>query len=183
MAYVVPPMTRQESVFDKTFALLNVLDEVNVNLTSGQKELMSWHFRLGHFHLAWIQKLFRVPEGESEGVLPTKYKANSCVLPQCAACHFAKMHLRPTEATTQTIRPEKDGALKTGHLKPGEMVSTDQYVSKQLGRLPHTRGKESANEKYHGGTIFVDEASGFVFLQHQVGLTASETIRSKHLFE
>jgi hypothetical protein len=183
MAYVVPRMTQQESTFDETFALLNVLDEANVNLTSGQKELMSWHFRLGHFHLAWIQKLFRVTEGDSEGVLPTKHKANSCVLPQCAACHFAKMHLRPTEATTQTIRPEKDGVLKTGHLKPGEMVSTDQYVSKQLGRLPHTRGKESANEKYQGGTIFVDEASGFIFIQHQVGLTASETIRSKHLFE
>jgi hypothetical protein len=57
------------------------------------------------------------------------------------------------------------------------MVSTDQYVSKVLGRLPHTRGKESEKERFVGGTIFIDEASSFVFAQHQVSLNAPETIR------
>jgi uncharacterized membrane protein len=56
------------------------------------------------------------------------------------------------------------------------MVSTDQYVSKQLGRLPHTRGKESDKERYVGGIIYVDEANGLVFVQHQVSLNAAEMI-------
>jgi hypothetical protein len=93
------------------------------------------------------------------------------------------MHLCPTEATTETKVESKDGSLKANHLRLGDMVSTDQYVSKQMGRLPHTHGKEDEKDKYVGGTIFVDEASGIVFIQHQVSLNAAETVRGKHLFE
>ena len=183
VAFVVPRTTDFERAHDQAYLGLNVLDPENVNLSNAQKELMLWHFKLGHFHLEWIQKLFRVREGDVEAILPSKHKANACKLPQCAACHFGKMHLRATEATTEKKVAAKDGSLKANHLKPGDMVSTDQYVSKELGRLPHTRGKESLKERYVGGTIYVDEASGFVFAQHQVSLNAMETIRGKHLFE
>ena len=93
------------------------------------------------------------------------------------------MHLRPTESILEKKVIEKDGSLKAQHLYPGEMVSTDQYVSKETGRLPHTRGKESESERFVGGTIYVDEATGFVFAQHQISLGTAETIRGKHLFE
>jgi hypothetical protein len=63
------------------------------------------------------------------------------------------------------------------------MVSTDQYVSKVTGQLPHMRGKESEQEQYIGGMIYVDEASGFIYAKHQVSLGANETVRGKHLFE
>ena len=85
-----------------------------------------------------VQKLFRIQEGESEPILLTLHKANACKLPQCVACHFAKMHLRATEAMTEKKVIEKDGSLKAEHLKPGDMISTDQYISKELGCLPHT---------------------------------------------
>lgn len=183
IAYVASPQTAEERAHDDAYQALNVLDPVNANLNLAQKELMLWHFRLGHFHLEWVQKLFRVREGEDESILPTKHKANACKLPQCAACHYAKMHLRPSGSTTEKKVTEKDGSLKAMNLKPGDMISTDQYVSKELGRLSHTRGKESDHERFVGGTIFVDEASGFVFAQHQVSLGAAETIRGKHLFE
>ena len=39
---------------------VNVTDDSNVNLTSGEKELLTWHFRLGHFNLRWIRKLTQV---------------------------------------------------------------------------------------------------------------------------
>jgi hypothetical protein len=93
------------------------------------------------------------------------------------------MHLRPTDSITEKKVIEKDGALKAQHLHPGDMVSTDQYVSKQTGRLPHMKGKEKESERFVGGTIYVDEATGLVFVQHQVSLGAAETIRGKHLFE
>ena len=40
-----------------------------------------------------------------------------------------------------------------------------------------------AHQKYQGGTIFVDHASSLIFVNHQVSLNASETLRGKHLFE
>ena len=54
-------------------ALINsVVAEQNTNLTGPQKELLRWHFKLGHFNLQWLQSLTRVREGESEPVLPTR---------------------------------------------------------------------------------------------------------------
>ena len=160
-----------------------MLDSDNSNLTIGQQELLQWHFRLGHFNMEWIQRLLRVREGENDSVLSHKSKANTCDRPQCAACHFAKMKRRSTGSSSEQKVMNKDGILKVGNLKPGDVVSTDQYVSKLLGRLPHTKGKESDSEKYCGGTIYVDEASGFMYVNHQVSLNAAETIQGKHQFE
>jgi hypothetical protein len=68
-------------------------------------------------------------------------------------------------------------------LRPGEKVSCDQYVSAVPSRLPHTKGKEPKKDKYNGGTLFVDHATGFVFLRSQVSLRTGETLRSKAAFE
>ena len=93
------------------------------------------------------------------------------------------MHLQPTEAITEKKMIEKDGVLKAQNLHPGDMVSTDQYVSKQSGHLPHTKGKESEKEWYVGSMIYVNKATGLVFIQHQVSLGVAEMIWGKHLFE
>ena len=70
---------------------------------------------------------------------------------------------------------DRDGILRAEHTMPGHF-SVDQFVSSTRGRLLHTRGKESKEEKYSGGTIYVDEASGMVFCQLQVSLNAAETL-------
>ena len=59
----------------------------------------------------------------------------------------------------------------------------DQYISKTPGRLPHTFGKERKEDKYVGGTIFVDHATGYIFLKHQTSLDAIETVKSKTALE
>ena len=41
-------------------AFLNVVSPENVNLTSAQKELLRWHYKLGHINMSWLQKLMRV---------------------------------------------------------------------------------------------------------------------------
>ena len=38
-------------------------------------------------------------------------------------------------------------------------------------------------DKYVGGTIFVDHASGYVFVRHQSTLNAAETVKSKIALE
>jgi hypothetical protein len=116
VAYPVSPPSNQDMLLDQSFFNLNVLAESNINLSLGQKELMLWHFRLGHFHLEWIQRLLlHVQEGEADSVLPCKHKANTCSHPQCAACHYAKMKLRSTEETVERKVESKDGSLKAGN--------------------------------------------------------------------
>jgi hypothetical protein len=44
-------------------------------------------------------------------------------------------------------------------------------------------GKEPTKLKYHGGTIFVDQASSFIYLGNQTSLRAGETLQSKFAFE
>jgi hypothetical protein len=51
------------------------------------------------------------------------------------------------------------------------------------GQLPNTYGKESDTSKYMGGTIFIDEASDYIYLENQVSLGVDETLRGKHRFE
>ena len=104
-------------------------------------------------------------------------------IPLCSTCIRAKQ-VRKNEGTVrQEIRKDKDGNLKKDNLRPGAMISSDQYVSKLGGRLYTTAGKENPKDKYMGGTIFVDHASQFIFVENQVSLNASETLRSKHEFE
>ena len=162
----------------------NVLDDGNHNLTASQKELLLWHFRLGHFNLPWIQSLTRVREGDLYPILPTKGRTtSSCELPKCAACCVGKMQRRADEASKEKKVRARDGILKEGQLEPGSLVHVDQFVSSVRGRLPHTKGKEKEGDRFVGGTIFVDNATGFTFVQMQQSLNVEETLKAKHAFE
>lgn len=96
---------------------------------------------------------------------------------------MAKGQRRPKETLKQELRESKDGNLKKGTLDIGSCVSSDQFICSTPGRLPHTYGRESEASKYVGGTIFIDEASGFTYLENQVSVNATETIRAKNRFE
>jgi hypothetical protein len=82
----------------------------------------------------------------------------------------------------QTIAPERDGALKDGHLVSGARVSVDHFESRLLGRTNDSFRKASS-AKFKGGCIFVDHAASYVHVDHQVGFSVVETIRAKQGFE
>jgi hypothetical protein len=86
---------------------------------------------------------------------------------------------------TRTVggTPPLEIRIREGDLQAGDCVSVDQYVSSVPGRLPNTMGKEPSKLKYHGGTIFVDHASSFIYLVNQTSLRAGETLQSKIAFE
>ena len=44
-------------------------------------------------------------------------------------------------------------------------------------------GKEKKEDMYKGGTIFVDHASQYIWLHHQVSLNIGDTLQGKHAFE
>jgi transposase InsO family protein len=86
--------------------------------------------------------------------------------------------------TYSTIpNPKKVHSLVREDLKPGDHVSLDQYVSSVPGRLAHTYGKEKKLDKLTGGTIFVDNTTGHVFIYNQVSASASETLIGKKKYE
>ena len=78
-------------------------------------------------------------------------------------------------------KPTKSTAA--GDLKPGDAISTKQYSSSVKGRLDSGFGKMDSKSLMSGGTLFVDHASGFIYVANQVTLGASDTITSKRRFE
>ena len=74
-------------------------------------------------------------------------------------------------------------SIKRDDLEPGDRVSVDQYKSSSAGRLPNTYGRETSNLRYKGGSIFVDHATGYIYIHNQVSLNTGSTLAGKHAFE
>jgi len=171
-----------------TSEFVTVADDVNENIPASQKELLKWHWKLGHVNFKWIQKLATTPRKPTDGIdMPIlkmkEKKTSSCLHPKCAACQMAKQTRRNPGVSVGTPIPEKEMSLRQGILEPGDMVSIDQYVSALPGRLPSTKGKEPKSKKYNGGTLFVDHATSHIYLRHQVSLKVGDTLRTKRAFE
>ena len=62
-----------------------VTNKANQNLTPSYKELLRWHFRLGHIGFQHVQWLIRTGRLKVQG--NSKALAN-CERPKCAACEF-----------------------------------------------------------------------------------------------
>ena len=174
---------------DTGFETASKLLEDNYNLSLAEKELMLWHNRLGHAGFKWIQDLMRPRKVEVGGkpespLIYTRINGTpNCGVPRCPACQLGKQHRQtPRSIKMQTI-PENEMKIRREHLHPGDCVSVDQYLCHVRGRLPHTKGREPISRRYSGGTLFVDHASTYMFLHHQVSLGMPETIEGKHKFE
>ena len=64
-----------------------VTEKANANLTVAQKELLRWHYQLGHLGMQHVQWLVR------QGKLKVRGKPTSvanCEPPHCASCMFGK---------------------------------------------------------------------------------------------
>ena len=143
-----------------------------------------WHTILGHYDTRKIQKLLQATGHDLiPAVVPKLQASATCSIPMCRSCLRGKGKLTPNRSIHKTPNPEKTDTIKADHLHPGDCVSTDQFECRVKGRLPHTRGKEDPESMYSGGTIFIDHASGYIIVHHQVSLGGSDTVRSKELYE
>ena len=92
----------------------------------------------------------------------------------CDSCQIARAAKRTVENSKSSqpvpARKKEYNSIKSGDLNPGGRVSMDQYTSTTQGQLTKGFGKSPINETYGGGTIFVDHASGFIHVEHQVSL-------------
>jgi hypothetical protein len=159
-------------------SLSAITSSSNSNLTSHQKHLYSWHTRWGHLgfqHCQWLGRTGIVGPG---GI---KMGSTTVTPPKCDSCQLGKQE-RTSKAGTKTISTP-DGYLKLNKLEPGDLVFSDQYESRLEGRQFTARGHSLSSQKYRGGTLFCDAASGKVSVIHQVGLTGTETVQAKLQFE
>ena len=181
-AYRQPAVLPAAECLNTTITAVN---EANFNISEPEKELLRWHYRLGHMSFQKIQFLMR------SGVLTksnNKRKLHQAAcsltqLPKCAACQYGKQHRRPAPGRVSTAVRDREGALKDGHLVPGQTVSIAHFKCSTKGRLFTSAGKSLDSELYTGGCLFNDHASGFVHVEFQVHLTTHETLMAKENFE
>ena len=126
-------------------AKMTVVSQANSNLTKPKKELLRWHFCLGHLGCKRIQFLMRtgvLGRGETNRRLHT---AASCIQnpPRCAACQHGKQSQRPHPGKVSTTAQDRAGILKAKPLQPGQCVSVDHFVCSTKGRLFTSFGKSA----------------------------------------
>ncbi len=95
-------------------------------------------------------------------ITPAFKTAATCPIPCCAACEVACACRRPTGATKQLAVEEKAGILSANQYQVRDLVSMDQFVSGTPGWLFSGYGRDAQHNRFHGGTIFSDAASGAI---------------------
>jgi hypothetical protein len=165
--------------------------EDNINLTRGQKELLLWHWRLG-ISLTRVQELMRGHQSKDTNgkhtwmpavITPKFPSATNCALPKCISCELARAKKRNPKVVRQEALKEREAILAWDKYQAGDFVSMDQFVVKTPGRLLEGYGREGEANRYHGGTIFNDAATGIIWVENQVSLGAGETLMAKEVFE
>ena len=165
---------------------MNTVHERNLNLNEAEKELLRWHYRLGHVGFKKVQ--FILCSGvvsKTEG--SRRLQTAACRItsfPKCAACQYGQQHRRPVPGTTpSSIIKDRAHALKMDNVLPGQRISVDHFICSTRGRLLTSAGKTKLDDMYTGGCIFVDHASGYIFVERQASLNSHETLRAKESFE
>ena len=115
-----------------------VTNEANQNLIPSQKQLLRWHFRLGHICFQYVQWLIRIERLKVQ--VNSKSVAN-CEKTKCSAYEFGKGYRRPKKVNIIKNNPMKEKNLKKDRLLRGQMVSTDYYISRTPGRLYRKKWK------------------------------------------
>ena len=116
-------------------------------------------------------------------IVPKMNGAANCKIPKCQSCLILSAKQRSTKIVDHKT-PTYEGAVsKDGMYQPRESVSMNQYVAKTSGCLPTGYGRELESNSFHGGTIFCDAGSKYLFVKNQVSLGADETIQAKNEFE
>ena len=107
----------------------------------------------------------------------------NCERSKCTACEFGKGHCRPNKVNIIKNNNMKEQEIKKGLLLPRQMVSADHYIPRAPGRLSHTKGNPDQSDMFPGGFVFIDHASGYVSIKHQVAINATEIVKTKITFE
>ncbi len=155
-----------------------VEDDENKNLSLSQKLWYKFHCRLGHRGFKQVQFIAR------RGWLGARAKtmlSHTIDTPHCAACIMGKQGRTPSGNTN--TKDNKEGVLSKNVVVPGQIVYSDQFSTRLKGRGVPQHSGIAQKDEIIGGTVFYDASSKYLDVQLQVGFTATETIKSKLVFE
>jgi hypothetical protein len=169
----------------------------NFNLSEPQKELLRWHYRLGHIGLRTVQFIMRTGVLASSESMRRLHTAASKVpahdMPRCAACQFGRQTNRSVPGRSSAIVKDRSGILSADQLQPGQRIFIDHFMSTTRGRKIKGYGIKEPSDKspsrgqqgesYCGGCMFVDASTGFVHAEFQSHLSSDETIQAVDNFE
>ena len=159
----------------------------NQNLNEPQKELLRWHYRLGHAGFRTIQMLMKSGVlAATEGARRLHTAASKLLhsdLPKCSACQFGRQTSRPIPSKRTTAIRDRAGILSADQTQPGQLVFIDHFVCTTRGRKFSGFGKGNKVNDYKGGCIFVDASSGFIHVEFQTHLNSYETLQAIQKFE
>jgi len=159
-----------------------VADVSNKNLSGPQRELIQWHLKLcinmNHVQELMRDRHYKIPD-DADPVLPpillTKNAtARSCSVPRCLACGLSSQKLCSTNVKTSRAIPAKVGIFKSS-----DKVFTDQFVVHTPGQRLDGFGHDGPERSFHGGTLYTDAASNFVYVECQTSMGAGETVMGK----
>jgi len=154
--------------------LCSVLSDNNKNLSALQKELLRWHYRLGHVNFQTLQWIGRQRILEEYG---TKWGSTTINPLICEDCQYGKQARTPRKSSTSKSKNEE--VLYKEKLNPGDLIFSDQFESSMGGRYYNDQGKIKKHHEYKGGTVFYDAANKYIYVSNQVGFTAYETCNPK----
>ena len=103
-----------------------VTEESNQNLSRPKKEMLRWHWRLGHPAVALVKWLARRDLLGPASKRIKEVKDNEH--PLCASCNYGKQARKPSGAKKVTPCRDRVGQLKKEKLEPGDAVAVDQFV-------------------------------------------------------
>ena len=152
-----------------------------ISLPGRTKHWLRWHYKLGHLGFEHVRRLGVAGYLDLKALSLTKTELLAA--PKCAACCYGKQARKPDNVNPEVSKASTKGALLKDKLTPGDRIFTDQMESRVRGRLLNTAGREADRDKYCGSSIFYDAASGYIHVEHQVHLSATDTIMAKNSFE
>ncbi|KAL7459421.1 hypothetical protein ACHAWC_011182 [Mediolabrus comicus] len=168
-------------------------DDSNPNLSTGQKELLLWHYRLG-ISTRHVQHLMKEHERKDEEgnvvVIPPVIPAKSADAVKCdpsircTTCEIARAKVQRPKVKHQAPRmKEKDKALSKEKYLPGDYVSMDTVPVGVPGRAFDGYGGPHAGKFFTHLTLFHDAGTGIIKVYLQQNETAAATLYSKQQFE
>ena len=94
----------------------------------------------------------------------------NCTIPKCAEWNLRKAYIWTGKSIKVAGLPYKEMELKKYDLNSDQRVQDNNYESKVPRRMYQSRGRTDTKDIYSRGCIFVDHASGYIYLVHQVEL-------------
>lgn len=182
---ILPTTTDIEIPSQKLANLVHTVHTNNKNLIKAEKELLRWHYCLGHLSFQKIQHLMKTRALSHTSSMYKLHTTASKIStpPKCAACLFGKQVACLSPGKTTTVVKDRTDVLHDGNLLPGAEESVDHFISSIKGQLFTGYDKGSNNRWYVGGCIFVDHSSNYIHIKFQSSLSSHDTLRAKTSFE